>query len=543
VSSIGEEEEEAVSYLLGPCLGEGGYGSVYLATLQGRRGFSKRVAVKLLHADVGAHRSVLKRFRDEARVLGLLNHPAIVGVHDLVRFGDTWAVVMEYLPGVDLQAVLKERGRVPIRPALEIADKVLGALNYAWGLTLEAGQACVRLEHRDIKPANLLVDAFGTVKVLDFGIARASYGMREAQTQRAGLIGTRPFMAPERWLGESRAGGDQFALATTVLELITGHLPPESESLADFDAWRSEMLRWVASRGSDGVADVLGAALARDPAERPALDGWQRDIRCLLGEMPVRGPDLVSWAEILVPSLMETHERAERAGSLTGHRLSPSHQGSGSDGGKTPAKFKKRGTIAPISRDLEDTGSTWGGRGEGTSVDLEPKRWRWLWAVVGVTTIAAGLWMLDGGVPAASEHGPADVADQEAPMVTPPPADVNEDDVVDAVVTLTPSVLKPVRSVRSEVEPKHVPVRRAPPSVLRGVIRLKGGFEQVVLRPVGGGENVVLSSAGDHRVAVGEYLVLAAFDGQPLGSMDRRVVVPATGYVALSCSGRFGNCR
>ncbi|HCH63246.1 MAG TPA: hypothetical protein DFR83_10605, partial [Deltaproteobacteria bacterium] len=117
-------------------LGEGGFGSVYLADMVSAGGFRKEVALKVLRAEITSGSQAEVRLRDEARLLGLLRHRNIVSADDLVRFPEGWGVVMEYVPGVDLGVFithLKRKGAsVPARAALDLVRGVAKALDTAY---------------------------------------------------------------------------------------------------------------------------------------------------------------------------------------------------------------------------------------------------------------------------------------------------------------------------------------------------------------------------------------------------------------------------
>ena len=160
-------------------LGRGGFGTVYRAQLLGQGGFRKAVALKVLNPDMTGVAEVASRLRDEARILGLVRHRALVQVDGLVQLDGRWAVVMEYVPGVDLRVLLRG-GPVPVGPALEVAGEVAGALNAAYSAKGPDGSP-LRLLHRDIKPGNVLVTAMGEVKVP--GLRHRPRRLRRARSQ------------------------------------------------------------------------------------------------------------------------------------------------------------------------------------------------------------------------------------------------------------------------------------------------------------------------------------------------------------------------
>ena len=166
-------------YRIHEVLGKGSFGLVYRAELLGAGGFSKPVALKVLRGSFDPSAEIEQRLRDEARLLGMLRHPNVVQVDGLARLPDGWAVVMEYIQGVDV-GVLIRIGPLPPRAALEIACEVAGALHSAWALPSPLTGQALKLVHRDLKPGNLRITAHGEVKILDFGAARAEVGTREA---------------------------------------------------------------------------------------------------------------------------------------------------------------------------------------------------------------------------------------------------------------------------------------------------------------------------------------------------------------------------
>src|SRR5437870_10890028 len=139
----------------------GGMGEVYRAedTVLGRE-----VALKVLHPHFAGDRGFVDRFRREARAAAILNHPSIVGVYDWGTTEDTYFMVMEFVRGTNLRAVLSDQGRLAPAQVVEVALPVLAALDHAHGHGIV---------HRDIKPENILISQEGVVKVADFGLARA----------------------------------------------------------------------------------------------------------------------------------------------------------------------------------------------------------------------------------------------------------------------------------------------------------------------------------------------------------------------------------
>ena len=164
-------------------IGEGGMGQVYRAT---DTKLKRQVAIKILPPSVAADPDRLARFQREAEVLASLNHPNIAGIYGLEESGGVSALVMELVEGEDLSQRIA-RGPIPLDEALPIARQIADALEAAH----EQG-----IIHRDLKPANIKVRADGTVKVLDFGLAKA-HGTRRAR-RAASAMNSPTMTAPRR---------------------------------------------------------------------------------------------------------------------------------------------------------------------------------------------------------------------------------------------------------------------------------------------------------------------------------------------------------
>ena len=205
-------------YELGSVLGRGGMAEVFMArdTRLGRT-----VAVKTLRADLSRDPTFQARFRREAQSAASLNHPAIVAIYDTGEdFENNVSVpyiVMEYADGSTLRDLLHSGRRLLPERALEITAGVLQALDYSHRNGII---------HRDIKPANIMLTRAGTVKVMDFGIARAMADNGMTMTQTAAVIGTAQYLSPEQAKGETvDARSDLYSTGCLMYELLTGRPP------------------------------------------------------------------------------------------------------------------------------------------------------------------------------------------------------------------------------------------------------------------------------------------------------------------------------
>ena len=197
-------------------VGRGGSGAVY-RTIQ--RDLGRVIALKVLLLDPAHDPAFGERFAREARAMALLNHPNIASVHDAGKAGPYWFLTMEFVDGANLRQVLRQ-GRMSAADALDFTRQICAALEYAHGMGVV---------HRDIKPENVLVDETGSVKLVDFGLAKLVGGAPDAVslTGASQAMGTWRYMAPEQ-LNRPREvdhRADIFSLGVVLYELLTGEVP------------------------------------------------------------------------------------------------------------------------------------------------------------------------------------------------------------------------------------------------------------------------------------------------------------------------------
>lgn len=287
-------------------IGRGGFGTVYLARLVGPGGFEKLVAVKILNQESDEHPELASRLRDEARILGLVRNQAIVQVDGLLQVQGRWAVVMEYVDGLDLYGILR-RLPLPPRPALEMIGALATALDVAWNALSPEGEP-LHLIHRDVKPSNIKVTIAGEVKILDFGIARAEFEAREAKTSLEGF-GTPVYMAPERLELRDGPEGDVYALGVVLFECLTRRVLYEKrcfrkEELHTDRVIQAQDLAWHATgQVSEELIHFMGEMLAFRPEARPAAHEVAARCDALVDEL--KGARLRAWARASLPPIVE----------------------------------------------------------------------------------------------------------------------------------------------------------------------------------------------------------------------------------------------
>ncbi len=252
-------------YEVGELLGRGGMAEVH-------RGHDSRlgrqVAIKMLRSELARDHTFLARFRREAQSAAGLNHASIVAVYDhgedlLTETGGAQVkvpyIVMEFVDGKTLRQVITERGNLPPTEALRITEGVLDALAYSHRNGIV---------HRDIKPANVMIAADGSIKVMDFGIARAMADANATMTQTSAVIGTAQYLSPEQAQGQSvDERSDLYSTGCLLFELLTGRPPFLGESPVSIAYQHVGEPPVPPSRLVQGISDDLDAVVLHSLAK------------------------------------------------------------------------------------------------------------------------------------------------------------------------------------------------------------------------------------------------------------------------------------
>ncbi|EEH63458.1 kinase domain protein [Gleimia coleocanis DSM 15436] len=265
-------------YRVEKLLARGGMATVFLAY---DKRLDREVAFKVMHPHLAESEEFVNRFRREARAAAKILHPSVVSVFDQGVVGGSGYLVMEYVPGVTLRTLLNERGAFTVRESLKYTEAILHALSVAHG---------VGIIHRDIKPENVLVAGSETVKVADFGLARAASDVSAAST--GSVMGTVAYLAPEI-VAETKPDNrcDLYALGILLFEMLTGHTPFEDRTaiqvalahVSEEIPAPSTLERWLPPE----IDELVCSLSAKEVSERlPNADSALDMVQRLRRELP-----------------------------------------------------------------------------------------------------------------------------------------------------------------------------------------------------------------------------------------------------------------
>jgi eukaryotic-like serine/threonine-protein kinase len=253
-------------------IGTGGMADVYKAVDEV---LGRTVAVKVMHPRYASDPSFAARFRQEAQAAANLVSPNIVNMYDWGADGDTYYMVMEYVRGSDLKSVIQQKGSLASAKVADIGAQVCAALSVAHGYDII---------HRDIKPHNIMVQPDGSVKVMDFGIARAG---NSTMTQTGSVLGTAHYVSPEQAQGkELHATSDLYSLGIVLYEAATGQLPfdadtPVAVALKQVNE-QPKPPRSVRPDVDPSLEAIIVKAMQKNPALRyPSADEMRRDLQAV----------------------------------------------------------------------------------------------------------------------------------------------------------------------------------------------------------------------------------------------------------------------
>ena len=227
-------------------IGTGGMASVYEAE---HKVLGTSVALKVLNPYLSANNHIRERFKNEAKIMGTLNHPNITKVIDFEESENTLAIAMELLQGIDLNQVILNKGKLDFDTCKNIFKQVLNACQFAH----EKG-----ILHRDIKPSNIFMLPDGTIKILDFGVAKL-YGQGNEMTQTGTQIGTPIYMSPEQVKSDKSIDhrSDIYSIGVTLYFALKGNPPYDATTMSQFDIFNKIVFESFPNLNKEEIADQL----------------------------------------------------------------------------------------------------------------------------------------------------------------------------------------------------------------------------------------------------------------------------------------------
>jgi eukaryotic-like serine/threonine-protein kinase len=308
----------------------GGMAEIFLARQAGIENFEKTIVIKRIRPHLSKQPNFVKMFLNEAKLAAQLNHPNIVQIYDLGRIGESYFIAMEYVFGRDMRRIIPKADSLgipfPMVYALKIASSVCEGLYYAHQKTDTYGVA-LNIVHRDVTPENIFVSFDGTVKVLDFGIAKAA---NQIEQTRAGEIkGKLSYMSPEQCMGKHLDNrSDLFSLGTVLYEWLTGFKLFTGDSevaiLKSITEGKIYAPSYFKADIPEGVEAILMKALEKD-RERRYQTAWdmQYDIDQFLSQYEFT-PSNIHLANFLKQLFNdELEEEKQRLSSLAAPPATP----------------------------------------------------------------------------------------------------------------------------------------------------------------------------------------------------------------------------
>jgi len=367
-------------------LGQGGMATVYLGRSAGEGGFHRLVAIKALHPHLSEDQAFVAMLLDEARIAARLHHPNVVPIVDLGAQDGLHFVVMEYVEGCSMFALLaKHRDKRPPRLIVPIVLDALAGLHAAHELTDDDGHS-MNLVHRDVSPQNVLVGVEGIGRITDFGVARAEARINSTRPGQATIKGKVGYLSPEQLRGgKIDRRSDVFAAGVMLWSALTGKrlfYDPTSEAASMTKTLLMDIPKpsTVGLRPPSVFDDVCMRALERDPEKRFAtaleMEDALRQAATSAGLLGTR-QEIAAWVAESFGSELAARREAVRAA------LSVARAGSSDVSGPVSSGLRMMPAVGSIFPDADNTPATPAPFGAAA-----PSR-KWI-AIAGGVTVAIG---------------------------------------------------------------------------------------------------------------------------------------------------------
>jgi serine/threonine-protein kinase len=481
------------SYKLMRRLAAGGMGEIWLAEQKGSAGFSKRVVLKTILECFADDPSLVEMFLDEGRIAANLSHPNIAQTFDLGQCGKgsdaPYYIAMEYVHGRDLRDLLitniDRKQFIPLNLVLRIIADVCQGLHHAHTVKTPEGHPD-GIIHRDVSPQNILITFDGVVKIVDFGVAKATE--RVSKTKSGVLKGKYAYMSPEQVRSKPLDGrADVFSVGVVMYELVTGRrLFKRDSEMKTLDAVISAIVpkpRRFDTSVPPEVEAVMLKALSLRPKDRfQSAQQMQLAIENVMIELqlPASSAHLAAFMQEIYGGEDEDEEKLAGRGSRSRSELMHKMESLPGVADKAEFKLERTGSFTPMSgiaaADPSVREPTRNIR-YGEKPPVTPKRRPWLIPVLGLLAGALGVGgyfavaaLMDKPQPEKTES----VASVE-PAIKPPPEPK----------PMPVPARVPVPETKPEPEPEKVaPVKKPPKKKRRKAVAKKPtGFISVTTEP------------------------------------------------------------
>ncbi len=414
LDAVQESNSQGLHYRRLLQLGSGGMATVHLALATGQSDFSRLVVVKAVREGNAASDEIRRMFLSEARLSARLNHPNVVQVSEVVESNETVMLVMEYLDGMSLaEAYLATSSGFTLPMRLRVLSEVLLGLHYAHELTDYEGNP-LGIVHRDVSPQNVFLTYDGRVKLLDFGIAKATTLVSNDHTREGVVKGRVAYMPVEQFAGEpTDRRADVYAVGCMLWEAVAGTRLWGKASDVEIlqSVWAGTLPRLKDQVDvDDELARIIAKAMAHAAEDRyPTAEALRLDLEAYLKRLPPAS------ARDVGAFLSQAHaEQREARKKLIADAISQARSESTSSGSLRTLVTST--TPQPVSH-VEST-------------HTPPRRWRWLWplavAVIAGLGVSIALPALQSqrGAPDDTKHAQA-IAEVEMAKLTvrPSPSD------------------------------------------------------------------------------------------------------------------------
>jgi len=423
-------------------LGEGGMGVVYCA--QDEK-LGREVAVKVLHPHLLQHENLKDRFRREARMHAKIIHQNIVTLLSLFEDGEHMALVMEMVHGKNLREYLREKRSLDMVDILRISDAVLSGLEAAHKLGVV---------HRDLKPANVLLADDGSIKLMDFGLAKPKQGDDDL-TQSGATVGSFRYMAPEQILNKPvDARTDLYAFGILLYQMCTGKLPFDASGSGggEFEIMEKQVRSEAEAPKKlnpalpTALSNLILDLLAKEMSDRPSNCDAVRQVLMQIGKQQMSHSTIVE--NVSIPSPAENQNNAAIAKGLIMAVIRKLQRTFGSGKTSKPAKIAKKAAKKVAKKTAVGKSRNW-------QAPL-------VWGGVLVVLVSLG-WVLTTVIHVAEQQSASDASDVNATQVAS--ADSSGADATRAASKPEEPAPKPEAKPAAKPAPKPVakPVVKAAP--------------------------------------------------------------------------------